>query len=577
MTDDDLDPELDDRFKVLDRLDPPDVWSSIAPSSPLRGGAGRRRPILAAAAVFAALLAIGFTISRWSDPEQDDVVAAGTIPPIEQERSTPSESAGIATPDVVGLSLQDAVRAVEIAGLRSRVVEDDPDFGPAVILAQEPAAGFAASAGDVIELRTVVPDPPAFLECPSGQHPRVDVGADALPPVDAVSRANAEQAVVELRGRLGNPVFLGQWNRWAWQRVDGEVDVVPVEGFHVIVVADGPDCGPIASSYINGVPVTEVKGPLGDFVAGLDREPFASIVMFEVDLPSTWAADTTPEADLWRESMTGDGGGFFRARVMDRPDRSAFIEFVDPDSPSLEEAARQMTELFPSEFGQSPTLAKSTVDGREGWRISPSPDAASPGTVTYLFEPPGQFRFIEIAMDSGHEASLMAGFRWLPEDPPEEFGHLATSEDLISVARAAGYEVSVVEVSVVEAPVVEASLVEVSPAPIGAVIDGRLRRVCLAGGLVRVFEFDSVSLRVVESDRIRPDGQPPRAVAAWVATPRFYAADRLIALYVGDRSETFDALAQLMGPTLSPDATFGRGKAGVGENCEGELVASSSE
>jgi PASTA domain len=419
MTDDDLDPTLDARFKALDRLDPADVWNNIVPAG--AGGGGRRRLTFAAVVAFAALVVTGLTISRWSSGSQDEVVATGTAAADERQEST-STSTGVADvliPDVVGLSLADADNAIENLGLRPRVIEGDPDFGAALVLAQEPGAGLSVRVDDIVGLRTVVPDPPPSLECPGGQYPRGDVGldsADALPPLEGVSRANAEEAVVEIRARLDNTVLLGQWNRWAWQRVDGEVEVVPVEGFQVIVVADTSDCGPTVPSYFNGAPVTWVKGPLDDFVVGLQ-----------------------------------------------------------------------------------PTLA-------------------GPREV--------------------------------------ESTSLDVAEDLVAALRADG---------------IDASMLPDPDLPEAGLIAGRPRRVCVAGGVVQVFEFDTEELRVAESSTISEVGQPANGIVEWAGTPRFFAAGRLLSLYVGDGPETVDALARVLGPTLSPRADEGRGEPGTGIGCDGEM------
>ena len=304
--------------------------------------------------------------------------------------------------------------------------------------------------------------------------------------VDSVSRAGAEQAVIELRSRLDNTIFLGQWSRWAWQRVDGVVEVLPVEGFQVIVVADSEDCGPVAPPIVNGVPVTEVRGPLEDFIAGLVAadQQLETGLGFTVDLPVSWTADSTATADEWSESVVGDGGGFFRVRAMDRPDRSLFVDLADPDLPDLGEAAAEMAGLFPPEFGTTPEIVSTTVDARAAYVIIPSADATTPETVTYLFYSPlSSWRFLEVAIDRAHDAVVMDTFTWLPDPlgteptgPAVPFA-LQTAEDLVVAVSATG---------------IEASSLEDPFLPIGGIVAGRQRRICVAGGLVRVLDRKSV-------------------------------------------------------------------------------------
>ncbi len=172
-------------------------------------------------------------------------------------------------PDVTGLRIDDARAVLRHAGFVASVREGDADLEAAVVLAQEPSAGALVIGDPVMELRTVLPDPPQRLECSGTQHPHTATAADALPPIEGVTRAAAEQAVAELGREQSRPAFLARWDRWAWQRVNGEVQVVPVHGFQVVVIEPGPDCGPVTPLSVDGVPVTKVKGPLKAFAASL--------------------------------------------------------------------------------------------------------------------------------------------------------------------------------------------------------------------------------------------------------------------------------------------------------------------
>ena len=107
----------------------------------------------------------------------------------------------------------------------------------------------------MVGLRTVLPDPPAELECDGYQHPRSAASADALPRVDGVTRDAAERAVASLPGAL-----LARWDRYVYEVVDGEVAVEPISGFHAVVVSAAAACTATPQFY-EGVPVTYVRGP----------------------------------------------------------------------------------------------------------------------------------------------------------------------------------------------------------------------------------------------------------------------------------------------------------------------------
>lgn len=89
-SDDDLDPVLQERFAVLDEVEPPDVWPGARriSSAPV----GRRRALAAAAAVVVLVGAIGWATTR--DDGTDGEVSAGadgdSVPATSPSPTTPS-------------------------------------------------------------------------------------------------------------------------------------------------------------------------------------------------------------------------------------------------------------------------------------------------------------------------------------------------------------------------------------------------------------------------------------------------------------------------------------------------------
>ena len=240
-------------------------------SSLMQNAAGRRRRrrMLAAAGLTAlvGIFAVGAYVQADHDSEglrtveSPDATTASTEPaPVEGT---------IIVPDVMGLDVVDAIDGLDRASLTGVVNEGDAALSPALVLAQEPPAAERVATGAVVGLRTLFPDPPESLECGGYQHPHGPASADGLPTVDVVTdRGLAEDVVRTLRGERGPNVFLAQWDRYAWQRVDGEVQVVPTVGYQVIIVHDGPECGPVKPAFYP-TPVTEVRGPLDAFAASL--------------------------------------------------------------------------------------------------------------------------------------------------------------------------------------------------------------------------------------------------------------------------------------------------------------------
>lgn len=92
-----------------------------------------------------------------------------------------------------------------------------------------------------------------------------------------------------------------------------------------------------------------------------DPEPAAptslvSPLGFEITLPAHFVQEVGGEADEWLHSFLSEDGGF-RVRAFDRPDRVIFFEVADDEPPpGLLEAARQLAQNFPEEFGTDPSI-----------------------------------------------------------------------------------------------------------------------------------------------------------------------------------------------------------------------------
>jgi hypothetical protein len=65
---------------------------------------------------------------------------------------------------------------------------------------------------------------------------------------------------------------------------------------------------------------------------------------------------------------------------------------------------------------------------------------------------------------------------------------------------------------------------------------------------VQVFEYPDAAASAAEAAQISPDASSVgTSMMTWVATPHFYALDRVIVLYVGDNQAVLDALNELLG------------------------------
>ena len=69
---------------------------------------------------------------------------------------------------------------------------------------------------------------------------------------------------------------------------------------------------------------------------------------------------------------------------------------------------------------------------------------------------------------------------------------------------------------------------------------------------VQVFEYPDSAVAADEAAQISPDASSVgTSMMSWVATPRFYALDRLIVLYVGDDQLVVDALNTVLGQPVA--------------------------
>ena len=166
----------------------------------------------------------------------------------------------VKVPDVVGLALATARTSLDRAGLLGPINDFDAPFDFSLVIAQEPPAGTDVPMGASVGLRTVVPDLPEMEECAGTAHPRHPGSADGVPTVESVTRSSADEAWARQPGRQvnGAPVYLGKWDRQAWQRTDaGEVEIVPVDGYQLVVVHESTDdCPHGAPSFTHGVPIS---------------------------------------------------------------------------------------------------------------------------------------------------------------------------------------------------------------------------------------------------------------------------------------------------------------------------------
>ncbi len=72
------------------------------------------------------------------------------------------------------------------------------------------------------------------------------------------------------------------------------------------------------------------------------------------------------------------------------------------------------------------------------------------------------------------------------------------------------------------------------------------------GSDVQVFEYPEAETAAAESVQIAPGaGSVGTSMITWVATPHFYAKDRLIVLYVGDDEAVVGALNEVLGEPVA--------------------------
>ena len=68
---------------------------------------------------------------------------------------------------------------------------------------------------------------------------------------------------------------------------------------------------------------------------------------------------------------------------------------------------------------------------------------------------------------------------------------------------------------------------------------------------VQVYEYDTEEMRAGESGAISPDGSVGTTMITWVDDPHFWAAGRLIVLYVGSDQATVDLLTDILGDPIN--------------------------
>jgi len=71
------------------------------------------------------------------------------------------------------------------------------------------------------------------------------------------------------------------------------------------------------------------------------------------------------------------------------------------------------------------------------------------------------------------------------------------------------------------------------------------------GQTVQVFEWADETSRAAVSGTITPQGQFGTTQVEWVGTPRFWAAGKIIALYVGDDAQVIALLTNAMGAPIA--------------------------
>ena len=140
---------------------------------------------------------------------------------------------------------------------------------------------------------------------------------------------------------------------------------------------------------------------------------------FTVDVPATWT-DVDFDGERWGSGAAGpDGHASFG--LFDQADRSPFIDRVPNPLPELDVVVADLVVNFPADYGTGPTVEPVTIDGRPGWRISPSTDGTDVGTVSYIAEPPrASARFVELTIDTDHAEAIITSLVWdeIPPPPP---------------------------------------------------------------------------------------------------------------------------------------------------------------
>jgi hypothetical protein len=220
-----------------------------------RGARRRHRAALVAVVVTAAVVGAGLLGGQLLSGDDTQVVSSGGTdePGSTGERRVPEE--------LVGMTLADARDAMAATPYRLAVNEGDPRFGRAVVIAAEPSSRSDLRTGDVVGVRTALPDPPASAECAASRHPRDEGGTgDGLPSVESIERGSAEAALLRIRDD-DQAAYLAQWGRAAFRTYAGLTTTFPAKGFQIVVAVDPADC-PGSPHFDDGVPVTYVTGPV---------------------------------------------------------------------------------------------------------------------------------------------------------------------------------------------------------------------------------------------------------------------------------------------------------------------------
>ena len=81
-------------------------------------------------------------------------------------------------------------------------------------------------------------------------------------------------------------------------------------------------------------------------------------------------------------------------------------------------------------------------------------------------------------------------------------------------------------------------------------VEGQIIKV--NGADVQVFEYETAEVMEADAAQVEPDGGSiGTSMVAWVATPHFYKAGRILVLYVGDDQAILDLLAGALGPQFA--------------------------